>query len=95
MDLTSEDGLKDYGCIQRRASLLTADMYRHFVGILDLHKLNEWWWLATAHSTKRHENDRWAKCVSPSGGINNVIYGNVGNGVRPFCILKSTIFVSK
>ena len=93
VDLTSDDGLKDYGVIERRASLITADMYRKFVDILDTVNPKRWWWLATPHSTKRHENDAWAKCVSPSGCIISRDCG-LGGGVRPFCILKSNIFVS-
>ena len=93
VDLTSDDGLDDYGVVERRASLITADMYRKFVKILDTCNPKRWWWLATPHSTKRHENDAWAKCVSPAGGILSGDCGSVG-GVRPFCILKSTIFVS-
>ena len=95
VDLTSDDGLKDYGTIKCRCSLLTSDLYRRYVDILDKFNPDEWWWLATAHSTKRHENDRWVKCVSPSGFIGNGSYYYRDIGVRPFCILKSTIFVSK
>ncbi len=94
VDLTSNDGLKDYGVIERRASLLTADRYRKYVEILDKFKPDEWWWLATPWSTPSHESDRFALCVSPSGGIDNDNYFN-DNGVRPFCTLKSNIFVSK
>ena len=94
LDLTADDGLRDYGQIRRKVALMTADMYRKYVDILDKHKPGKYWWLATPHSTKRHENDCWAKCVSPSGRITN---GNVHYdcGVRPFCILKSNIFVSR
>lgn len=94
VDLTSDDGLKDYGEIQRKASLLTADMCRRYVEILDEHKPGNHWWLATAHSTARHENDCWVKCVPPSGCI-NFVSCYFDYGVRPFCILKSSIFVSK
>ena len=95
VDLTSDDGLKDYGEIQRRASLLTTEQYRRYVHILDKHKAEDWWWLATAHSTAAHGNDAWVKCVAPSGYINyNRYYNFYGSGVRPFCILKSDIFVS-
>ena len=94
VDLTSDDGLKDYGKVKRKMSLLTAELYRRYVYILDKFKLDKWWWLATAFSTKVHDNDRWVKCVSPSGDISGVSYYG-GNGVRPFCILKSNIFVSK
>lgn len=95
VDLTADDGLKDYGAVERRASLLTADQYRRYVEILDKFKPAAWWWLATPFSTATHDNDRWAKCVSPSGFINFNFYYVDFIGVRPFCILKSTIFVSK
>lgn len=95
VDLTSDDGLRDYGTIKRKVSLLTADLYRKYVDILDEHKVDCWQWLATPHSTKRHENDRWVRCVSPSGRLFNDLCGFVNYGVRPFCILKSDIFVSK
>lgn len=94
VDLTSDDGLKDYGKVRRKMSLLTAELYRRYVYILDKFKLDKWWWLATAYSTKAHDNDRWVKCVSPSGSI-IYDYHDGGNGVRPFCILNSSIFVSK
>lgn len=95
VDLTSDDGLDDFGkATGRRASLLTADMYRRYVRILDKYKVHEWWWLATPFSIPPHDEDNWVKCVSPSGCIRNyVYYGDFG--VRPFCILKSNIFVSK
>lgn len=95
VDLTSDDGLKDYGSVQRKMSLLTADLYRKHVEVLDRYEIGRWWWLATPHSTKRHENDCWVKCVSPSGRLDGVRYYNGCCGVRPFCILKSSIFVSK
>lgn len=94
VDLTSDDGLKDYGKIKRKMSLLTTDLYRRYVEILDKHNPDKWWWLATPHSTERHGNSSWVKCVSPSGNFNGDYYGH-GGGVRPFCILNSSIFVSK
>ena len=93
VDLTSDDGLKDYGAIDRRVALLTANEYRRYVYVLDKHKVDEWWWLATAYSTPTHGYESAVKCVSPSGHFINGFYG-FGFGVRPFCILKSTIFVS-
>ena len=93
VDLTSDDGLKDYGKVKRRMSLLTADLYRRYVEVLDVHKIDKWWWLATAYSTPGHSHTSWIKCVAPSGGISYDYYFSVC-GVRPFCILKSNIFVS-
>ena len=94
VDLTSDDGLKDYGTVNRMVSFLTADQYRKYVDVLDQHKPDKYWWLATPYSTERHGNSAWVRCVSPSGSISNVYYYSVSTGVRPFCILKSSIFVS-
>lgn len=95
VDLTADDGLKDYGSVKRKASLLTADKYRRFVYTLDKHKPGSWWWLATAYSTPAHGYESTVKCVAPSGYVCDNNYDYVINGVRPFCILKSHIFVSK
>lgn len=94
VDLTSDDGLKDYGSIFRNASLITAEDYRKWVYILDKHNPGAWWWLATPYSTKTHGNDSWVKCVSPSGGVDDDGCGYGGCGVRPFCIFESSISVS-
>lgn len=94
VDLTSDDGLDDYGKCMAKASLLTAQMYRQYVRILDNYKLDCWWWLATAFSTATHDDDKCVECVSPRGYF---LFGSciihVG-GVRPFCIFDSDIFVS-
>ncbi len=95
VDLTADDGLKDYGKVKRYMSLMTCEQYRKYVYILDKFQVDKWWWLATAYSTPTHGYEKTVKCVSPSGFIYN---GNCSNnyfGVRPFCILKSNIFVSK
>lgn len=93
VDLTADDGLKDYGTIEAKASLLTADMYRRYVDVLDMERLEKWYWLATPFSTKRHDNECFVKCVSPLGCVGDGICSGV-SGVRPFCILNSNIFVS-
>lgn len=94
VDLTSDDGLKDYGAVTRKVSLITAEMYRSCVDVLDQHKPDCWWWLATPFSTPRHEETDWVKCVSPAGIIGDVSCNYVDIGVRPFCILNSSILVS-
>ena len=94
VDLTSDDGLKDYGTVERKAALLTCEQYRKYVYILDKFKLQIYWWLATAYSTPTHNEEDWVKCVSPRGYFNyGICHGS--SGVRPFCILKSDIFVSE
>ena len=94
VDLTADDGLRDYGTIERRVSLFTANQYRKYVDILDKYRVDIWTWTATAYSTPKHDDECWINCVAPSGSIDDINYGDY-YGVRPFCILNSNIFVSK
>ena len=93
-DLTTWDGLKAYEDLESKISLPTMDFYRENVKIFDLHKVRSWWWLATPDSAQPHDDPDWTLCVSPSGRLGDSDYDG-GVGVRPFCILKSNIFVSK
>lgn len=94
VDLTTMDGLKDYGTCDCLVSLLTFDKARESIELLDNFKFDCYWWLATAWSTPRHDVEYSVLCVSPSGRIFNFSYDDDDIGVRPFCILKSNIFVS-
>ena len=94
VDLTSDDGLKDYGTTTAYVSLLTAEQYRKYVELLDKHKVNKYWWLVTPFSTPTHEDAEWVKCVFPRGYVNDVSGICDSGGVRAVCILKSDIFVS-
>lgn len=95
VDLTTLDGLKDYGSCECRVSLLTSRQYADNVYAIDEFKLDKWWWLANAWSAEKHDIQTLVCCVSPSGRIGNDSYDYDDIGVRPFCILKSNIFVSK
>ena len=92
-DLMSVDGLNDYGTVKSKISLPTFDFYRKHVKLFDKYKVNKWWWLATPQSTKTHE---WKTAVSYVCGDGTLGYSDCGYdcGVRPFCIFKSSIFVS-
>ena len=93
-DLTTLDGLKNYGTLVSRISLPTFDFYRANVAIFDQHNPGSWWWLATADSAKPHYDPIWVSCVSPAGDIDLDGCSSGFDGVRPFCILKSSIFES-
>lgn len=95
VDLTADDGLKDYGKTTAKVSLLTCNLYRKYVEILDNYKVKKWWWLVTPFSTPKHDPDNWVKGVAPSGCVGYFSRGNGNDGVRPFCIFNSNIFVSK
>lgn len=90
IDLTADDGLKDYGEAIDMVSLLTCDLYRKHRDILE--PIDEWWWLATPYSTLA-AHSYYVRGVHSDGTLfNNLAY--VGNGgVRPLCYLSSEIFV--
>ena len=93
LDLTANDGMKCYGSVKRKMALRTADMQRKYAYIFD--KLPKFWeWTATAYSTPKHEESTGVECVSPRGFIRFNFSCYDFCGVRPFCILKSDIFVS-
>lgn len=94
VDLTSNDGLKEYGTTTAKMSLLTADLYRRYVETLDRFKPEKWWWLATPYSTPKHGCDQYVLCVAPSGIIVNYDFFSDVIGVRPILNFVSSIFVS-
>lgn len=92
IDLTTDDGRKDYGSVYDNISLLTCDMYRKYVTILDKYNPKKWWWLATSYSTASNGYNLNVRCVYFGGSLFDSCCNN-NYGVRPFCILKSDIFV--
>lgn len=94
-DLTTLDGVKSYGKITSKISLPTLDFYRQYTDIFDKYKLDKWWWLATPWSASPHYDSSCVLCVAPFGHVGNFNYVNCNYGVRPFCIFKSSIFVSR
>lgn len=93
-DLTTLDGLNPYGTMESLINLPTLDFYRANANIFDKYNPCSWWWLATPESAQPHDDPFWILCVSPSGYIIGSNYYNDVNGVRPFCILESSIFES-
>lgn len=92
IDLTSDDGLKDYGETTQKVFLLTCDMYRKYRYIIP--NLDDWWWLATAYSTESNGYASLARIVRSDGSLsyNSAYYGHTG--VRPAFYLKSSILES-
>ena len=92
IDLTSDDGLKDYGETTQKIFLLTCDMYRKYRSVIP--NLDDWWWLATAYSTESNGYAYRARIVGSDGslGILNACGGYIG--VRPAFYLKSSILES-
>lgn len=93
IDLTSDDGLDDYGKVTDKVGLLTDSMYRKYNRIIEDYPVDDWWWLATPYSTPHRGYDSLVRCVISNGTLDN-IYCNNNVGVRPFCIFSSAIFES-
>ena len=107
IDLTSNDGLKDYGNVKAKVGLLTEEEYRQHRDILPPLGDEGWWWLATPYSTERAGYPSLVRRVysgaSYSGSVRYVYsdgaldsgYAYIGySGVRPALYLKSDISVS-
>ena len=92
IDLTSDDGLKDYGETTQKIFLLTCDMYRKYRSVIP--NLDDWWWLATAYSTESNGYAYYARVVGSDGGLGYDFACGGGNGVRPAFYLKSSILES-
>ena len=92
IDLTSDDGLKDYGETTQKIFLLTCDMYRKYRSIIP--NLDDWWWLATAYSTESNGYAYGARFVDSDGSLNYYNAYNGNGGVRPAFYLKSSILES-
>ena len=95
IDLTSNDGLKDYGNVKTKVGLLTEEEYRQHRDILPPLGDEGWWWLATPYSTERAGYPSLVRLVYSDGTLNNSYRANDGDGgVRPALYLKSDISVS-
>jgi len=92
IDLTSDDGLKDYGETTQKIFLLTCDMYRKYRSVIP--NLDDWWWLATAYSTESNGYANGARYVGSDGSLDFNIADNGYRGVRPAFYLKSSILES-
>ena len=92
--LVTVDGQEVFGKLLTKVRPLTFDEAREYNDLLVNKDLPDWYWTCTPWSTKERGWDYSVAVVFPSGIIGFVgCFG--GCGVRPFCILKSNIFVSK
>lgn len=92
IDLTSDDGLKDYGETTQKIFLLTCDMYRKYRSVIP--NLDDWWWLATAYSTESNGYAYRARYVGSDGSLRSGYAAYGRRGVRPAFYLKSSILES-
>ena len=92
LDLTADDGLKDYGTCTVTIFSLTVDQYRRNRDVIP--NADDWWWLSTAYSTASNGYEHSARLVGNGGTRNRNNADNGNNGLRPACYLDSDLLIS-
>ena len=92
--LVTVDGQEVFGKLLTKVRPLTFDEAREYNDLLVNKDLPDWYWTCTSWSTAERDWPYSVAVVSPSGSICINNYGR-SLGVRPLCILKSNIFVSR
>ena len=92
LDLTADDGLKDYGTCTVTIFSLTVDQYRRNRDVIP--NADDWWWLSTAYSTAANGYEHSARVVSSDGALNWNSAVNGNRGLRPACYLDSDLLIS-
>ena len=94
VELTSVDMQHEFFDRNYKVRPITFDEARKYNNLLPNKDLDDWWWTCTPWSTAER-GWTYSIAVVSSAGYFNRNYCNYSNGVRPVCILKSNIFVSK
>jgi hypothetical protein len=92
VDLTTDDGLKDYGTCKAIIFLLNVDQYRRNRDVIP--NASDWWWLGTAFSTAANGYEHSARLVYSDGSLNNHLACYGSHGLRPACYLDSDLLIS-
>lgn len=90
-DLTADDGMKDYGSLSDRLSLITCEEYRKYRNLIPF--INNCWWTLTPYSCMEKYSD-FVRFVDPVGSLDwgSACYDYYD--LRPLCNLQSGILVS-
>ena len=92
LDLTADDGLKDYGTCTVTIFSLTVDQYRRNRDVIPL--VDDWYWLSTAYSTAANGYEHSARNVHSDGSLGGGRAYSGGGGLRPACYLDSDLLIS-
>ena len=94
IDLTTMDGLTDYGMPTVTVRALTIDEYRKYRKFIPL--ASKPYWLATGWTTKSspYSDANYAYCVYTDGTLRNRYVYGASFAARPALYLKSSILVS-
>lgn len=94
VDLTSVDMQHEFKLCTCKVRPITFDEARQYNDLLVNKKLDDWWWTCTPWSTAERGWTYAIAAVYSSGDFSDLSH-DVFNSVRPVCILKSNIFVSR
>lgn len=94
VELTSVDMQHEFDDCKCKVRPITFDETRKYNNLLPNKELDDWWWACTPWSTAERGCKYSIAVVSSAGNIHGD-YCDDNSGVRPVCILKSNIFVSK
>ena len=91
VNLMADDGTGKGKAVKDNVSVLTTDLYRRYREFLPAY--GDWWWTATRVT---YTDSDYARCVCfvLSDGIMGWCNCGCSDGVRPVCILKSSILVA-
>lgn len=92
-DIITVDGQR-FGTVECKIRPLTFDEARMYTDLTPNPDLEGWYFTLSPWTTRTDGWSRSLAVVSPSGNVYDYDYVS-GFGVRPVCILKSNIFVSK
>ena len=87
-DLTSDDGMKNYGTAEDYVFLLSCDLYRKYREYVP--RFDNWWWTLTPW-TCNPSNVSTVRIVYSSGAVYRSIACS-GSGVAPACLFNPKIF---
>ena len=87
-DLTSDDGMTDYGTSEDFVALLSDNLYRKYRKFMP--QYDTWVWTITPWSC--HPGDAYTERLVNTSGALNDSNAVIGNGVAPACIFNPEIF---
>ena len=94
VELISVDMQHEFDDCKCKVRPITFDEAREYNNLLPNKELDDWWWTCTPWSTAKR-GWTYSMAVASSSGRISDRNCNFNDGVRPVCILKSNIFVSK
>lgn len=92
VNLTADDGTGKNVFVEDYISLLTAQKYREYRELIE--PIGKWWWTSTRINATDDDYARDIGYIRSCGTLNWSDCGSDAGGVRPFCILKSSVEIS-